>query len=149
MPDGTEHRVTLQEIDGFVWHGYLPGVGPGQRYGYRVHGPYDPRPGSAATRPSCCSTRTRRRSTATWTGRRPLFSYQFAARTSATTSDSAPHVPRSVVVNPYFDWGDDRPPRTPYHESVIYEAHVHGLTRMHPAVPEAERGTYAGSPTRR
>ena len=107
-------------------------------------GPTSRPPGIAATRPSCCSTPTPRRSTAAWTG---------APRCSATSSadpderndeDSAPHVPRSVVVNPYFDWAADRPPGTPYHESVIYEAHVRGLTRRHPAVPEAERGTYLG-----
>jgi glycogen operon protein len=73
-----------------------------------------------------------------------VFSYQFASPAERNDADSAPHVPRSVVVNPYFDWGADRPPGTPYHESVIYEAHVRGLTRMHPAVPGAEGGTYLG-----
>ena len=74
----------------------------------------------------------------------PVFGYRFGRDGEPDDSDSAPSVPRCVVANPYFDWGNDRPPRTPYHQSVIYEAHVRGLTMLHPAVPDDQRGTYAG-----
>ena len=83
--DGAETRVDLPEVDGFVWHCFLPGVEPGQRYGYRVHGPYDPATGSAATRTSCCSTRTPRRSTASSTGTSRCSATTSATRTAATT----------------------------------------------------------------
>ncbi|HEU5416933.1 MAG TPA: glycogen debranching protein GlgX [Streptosporangiaceae bacterium] len=142
--DGSESRVDLHEVDGFVWHGYLPYAGPGQRYGYRVHGPYDPAagqrcdPAKLLLDPYAKAIEGRVR----WDP--AVFSYQFADPDQRNQADSAPYVPRSVVVNPYFDWAADRPPRIPYHESVIYEAHVRGLTRLHPAVPEAERGTYLG-----
>jgi glycogen operon protein len=142
--DGTESRTDLREVDGFVWHGYLPSAGPGQRYGYRVHGPYDPAagqrcdPAKLLLDPYAKAVEGRVR----WDP--AVFSYQFADPDQRNQADSAPFVPRSVVVNPYFDWTDDRPPRIPYHDSVIYEAHVRGLTRLHPAIPEAERGTYLG-----
>ena len=76
-----------------------------------------------------------------------MFSYPFGQPDRRNNADSAPYVPRSVVINPYFDWGLDRPPRTQYHETVIYEAHVRGLSMLHPQVPEALRGTYAGMAT--
>ncbi|HEY1640378.1 MAG TPA: glycogen debranching protein GlgX [Streptosporangiaceae bacterium] len=142
--DGTESRTDLREVDGFVWHGYLPSAGPGQRYGYRVHGPYNPAagqrcdPAKLLLDPYAKAVEGRVR----WDP--AVFSYQFADPGQRNQADSAPFVPRSVVVNPYFDWTDDRPPRIPYHDSVIYEAHVRGLTRLHPAIPEAERGTYLG-----
>jgi len=152
--DGTETRLPLREVDGFVWHGYLPGVGPGQRYGYRVHGPYDPAAGHRCN-PSKLLLDPYAKAIEGGVGwGPPVFSYSFAdpdersagsdPATPPNDEDSAPHVPRSVVVNPYFDWTTDRPPRTPYHETVIYEAHVRGLTKLHPRVPEAQRGTYAG-----
>src|SRR5947209_2327712 len=74
----------------------------------------------------------------------PAFGYRFGAPEQRNDGDSAPHVPKSVVINPYFDWGADRPPTTPYHETLIYEAHLKGLTIRHPDIPEDERGTYAG-----
>ncbi|MEU8269209.1 glycogen debranching protein GlgX [Sphaerisporangium sp. NPDC049002] len=141
---GDEARIDLPEVDGFVWHGYLPGVMPGQRYGYRVHGPYDPArghhcdPGKLLLDPYAKAVEGDVR----WD--RSLFSYQFTDPGQRNTDDSAPHMPKNVVVNPFFDWGNDRPPRTPYHETVIYEAHVRGLTMCHPDVPEEQRGTYAG-----
>jgi len=142
--DGTEERITLQEMDGFVWHGYLPGIGPGQRYGYRVHGPYEPAAGHRCNPAKLLLDPYAKAIEGQVDGDPAVFSYQFADPDERNDEDSAPHVPRSVVVNPYFDWAADRTPGTPYHESVIYEAHVRGLTRMHPAVPEAERGTYLG-----
>jgi isoamylase len=142
--DGTEDRVTLREMDGFVWHGYLPGIGPGQRYGYRVHGPYEPAAGNRCNPAKLLLDPYAKAIEGQVDWDPAVFSYQFADHDKRNDGDSAPHVPRSVVVNPYFDWAADRLPATPYHESVIYEAHVRGLTRMHPAVPEAERGTYLG-----
>ncbi len=142
--DGTEERVTLQEMEGFVWHGYLPGIGPGQRYGYRVHGPYEPTAGHRCNPAKLLLDPYAKAIEGQVDWDPAVFSYRFADPDERNDEDSAPHVPRSVVVNPYFDWAADRTPGTPYHESVIYEAHVRGLTRMHPAVPEAERGTYLG-----
>ena len=142
--DGTESRVTLREMDGFVWHGYLTGIGPGQRYGYRVHGPYEPAAGHRCNPAKLLLDPYAKAIEGQVDWDPAVFSYQFADPGKRNDEDSAPHVPRAVVVNPYFDWASDRPPGTPYNESVIYEAHMRGLTRTHPAVPEAERGTYLG-----
>jgi glycogen operon protein len=131
-------------MDGFVWHGYLPGIGPGQRYGYRVHGPYEPAAGHRCNPAKLLLDPYAKAIEGRVDWDPAVFSYQFADHDKRNDEDSAPHVPRSVVINPYFDWGSDRPPGTPYNESVIYEAHVRGLTKMHPAVPEDERGTYLG-----
>ncbi|MEV0665112.1 glycogen debranching protein GlgX [Actinomadura luteofluorescens] len=147
--EGRETRRDLPEVDGFVWHGYLPGIGPGQRYGYRVHGPFDPREGHRCN-PAKLLLDPYGKAVAGVTPRElirwheALFSYRFADPDALNEDDSAPYMPKNVVVNPFFDWGDDRAPRVPYHESVIYEAHVKGLTKLHPAVPEEQRGTYAG-----
>ncbi len=142
--DGTEERVDLPEVDGFVWHGYLPGVLPGQRYGYRVHGPYNPRAGQRCN-PSKLLLDPYAKAIEGGIDWDPsLFSYQFDAPNRREDTDSAPHMPKSVVVNPFFDWGNDRAPQRPYNESVIYEAHVKGLTVRNPKVPEELRGTYAG-----
>jgi len=141
---GAEDRVTLHEMDGFVWHGYLPGVGPGQRYGYRVHGPYHPAAGHRCNPAKLLLDPYAKAIDGSVAWGSAVFSYEFGTPEKRNDQDSAPHVPRSVVVNPYFDWAADRPPGMPYHESVIYEAHVRGLTMRHPGVPEAERGTYLG-----
>ena len=141
---GTEERITLPEMDGFIWHGYLPGVGPGQRYGYRVHGPYDPAAGHRCNPAKLLLDPYAKAIEGHVDWAPAVFSYQFSSPGKRNNEDSAPQVPRSVVINPYFDWGADRPPGTPYHESVIYEAHVRGLTMLHPQIPEAERGTYLG-----
>ena len=110
---GTETRVELPEVDGVRLARLPAGVEPGQRYGYRVHGPYDPGRGQRCNPRSCCSTRTPRPSTARSTGTRRCSATSSTPRTGATTRTSAPHTMNSVVVNPYFDWGDDRHPRTP------------------------------------
>ncbi|MCW2903417.1 MAG: glycogen debranching enzyme GlgX [Streptosporangiaceae bacterium] len=147
--EGRETRCDLPESDGFVWHGYLAGIGPGQRYGYRVHGPYDPMGGDRCD-PSKLLLDPYGKAVegeVRWHG--SLFSYQLDEPDPAdpdalrNTEDSAPYMPKNVVINPFFDWGDDRPPRTPYHQTVIYEAHVRGLTKLHPDIPEEQRGTYA------
>src|SRR5579859_7798472 len=142
--DGGESRVDLREVDGFVWHGYLPGISPGQRYGYRVHGPYNPGAGQRCNPSKLLLDPYAKAIDGHVTWGQPVFSYPFGHPDRRNNTDSAPYVPRSVVINPYFDWGLDRPPRTQYHETVIYEAHVRGLTMLHPVVPEEQRGTYLG-----
>ncbi|WP_067131328.1 glycogen debranching protein GlgX [Microtetraspora malaysiensis] len=142
--DGTETRVDLPEMDGFVWHGYLPGVMPGQRYGYRVHGPYEPELGHRCNPAKLLLDPYSKAIEGGVRWNEALFSYHFTDPGRRNTGDSAPYMPKNVVINPFFDWGNDRPPRTPYHETVIYEAHVRGLTMRHPDVPPEQRGTYAG-----
>jgi isoamylase len=142
--DGTETRVALREVDGFIWHGYLPGVGPGQRYGYRVHGPYDPAAGQRCNPAKLLLDPYAKAIEGSVRWDPAVYGYPFGHPDERNDADSAPHMPRSVVVNPYFDWRLDRPPRTPYYETVIYEAHVRGLTRLHPEIPEELRGTYQG-----
>ncbi|MBA2308641.1 MAG: glycogen debranching protein GlgX, partial [Pseudonocardiales bacterium] len=141
--DGTESRIALREVDGFVWHAYLLGIEPGQRYGYRVHGAYDPAsglrcdPGKLLIDPYAKAVD----GAVSWD--EAVFGYRFDDPDARNDADSAIHVPKSAVINPFFDWQDDRPPRTPYHESLIYEAHVKGLTELHPDIPEGLRGTYS------
>ncbi len=142
--DGTETRVGLPEVDGSVWHGYLAGIGPGQCYGYRVHGPYDPGAGIRCNPAKLLIDPYAKALAGEVEWDESVFGYRFADPEKRNDRDSAPHVPRSVVVNPFFDWGTDRPPRVPYNESVIYEAHVRGLTVLHPDIPAAQRGTYSG-----
>jgi isoamylase len=140
----TETRVPLTEVDGFVWHGYLPAISPGQRYGYRVHGRYEPRRGLRCAPSKLLLDPYGKALEGDVTWDEALFDYQWKDPRRANTSDSAPFMPKNVVINPFFDWGSDRPPHIPYHETVIYEAHVRGLTLRHPEVPLYQRGTYAG-----
>jgi len=147
--DGGEVRVRLPEVDGFVWHGYIPGLQPGQRYGFRVHGPYDPAKGQRCNPAKLLLDPYAKAIDGQMDGGPSLFSYDFADRkpglsSEPNTLDSLGHTLLSVVVNPFFDWGQDRSPCHEYHESVIYEAHVKGLTMQHPGIPEEIRGTYAG-----
>jgi isoamylase len=147
--DGTETRIDMPEQDAFVWHVYLPGVQPGQRYGYRVHGPYDLARGARCNPAKLLLDPYAKAFDGQMVGDQALFGYTFGdplggVSPTPNTVDSLGYTMLSVVVNPYFDWGQDRPPQHEYHESVIYEAHVKGLTRLHPEVPEAIRGTYAG-----
>ncbi len=142
--DGAETAISLHEVDGFVWHGYLPGTGPGQRYGYRVHGRYDPAAGQRCNPAKLLLDPYAKAVEGSVRWDPAVFAYPFGHPDQRNDTDSAPYVPRSVVVNPFFSWDNDRHPRIPYHETVIYEAHVRGLTRLHPAVPEPQRGTYQG-----
>jgi glycogen operon protein len=139
-----ETRVELTEVDGFVWHGYLPGIAPGQRYGYRVHGPHDPPRGLRCDGSKLLLDPYGKAVEGDLRWDESLFDYQFASPRKRNTADSAPHMPKNVVINPFFDWGNDRAPQTPYHETILYEAHVRGLTLCHPEVPAAQRGSYAG-----
>ena len=133
---GVEERLPMPSVDGVVWHGFVPDVGPGQRYGYRVAGPYEPASGHRFNPAKLLLDPYARAvdGAVTWSD----------ALDGDNDQDSASSVPKSVVVDTAFDWGNDQPPRIPYADSVIYEAHVKGLTAAHPDVPEAHRGTYAG-----
>ncbi|MEV3978813.1 glycogen debranching protein GlgX [Nonomuraea sp. NPDC049758] len=142
--DDSEERVPLPEVDGFVWHGYLPGIQPGQRYGYRVHGPYEPSQGRRCDPSKLLLDPYAKAIDGELTWNEALFPYYFTDPSVRNREDSAPYMPKNVVINPFFEWGNDRPPRIPYHETVIYEAHVRGLTMRHPGVPQDLRGTYAG-----
>ncbi len=142
--DDTETRVQLHEVDGYVWHGFLPGVEPGQRYGYRVHGPYDPDQGLRCNPNKLLLDPYTKAIDGTIEWDESLFGYHFGDPDSRNDDDSAASLPKCVVINPFFDWGVDRPPRRQYADSVIYETHVKGMTETHPEVPDALRGTYAG-----
>ncbi|ATE56201.1 glycogen debranching protein GlgX [Actinosynnema pretiosum] len=142
--EGNEERVRLPEVDGFVHHGYLLGIGPGQRYGYRVHGPHQPEQGLRCNPNKLLIDPYAKAIDGEVKWHESLFGYPFGDPDARNDQDSAGHVPLSVVVNPFFDWANDRPPKIPYNETVIYEAHVRGLTMRHPEVPERLRGTYAG-----
>ncbi|MEU0536133.1 glycogen debranching protein GlgX, partial [Amycolatopsis tolypomycina] len=142
--EGKETRYALEEVDGFVHHGYLLNVGPGQRYGFRVHGPYDPKRGLRCNPNKLLIDPYAKAVSHGVKWDESLFGYQFANPAERNDDDSAGHVPYSLVANPFFDWGNDRQPKRPYNETVIYEAHVKGMTVHHPFVPEALRGTYAG-----
>jgi isoamylase len=146
-PDGrgeAETRICLQEVDGFVWHGYLPGVGPGQRYGYRVHGNYDPRRGHRCNAAKLLLDPYGKAVDGDVRWNEALFDYRPGEPGTISSTDSAAFMPKNVVINPYFDWAGDRQPRRPYHETLIYEAHVRGLTVRHPEVPAQWRGSYLG-----
>jgi glycogen operon protein len=142
--DGTEIRVPVEEVDAHVWHTYLPSVTPGQRYGYRVHGPWDLRAGLRCNPAKLLLDPYAKAIDGRVDWDQACFGYDFGDEDSRNDDDSAAHVPKSVVHNPFFDWDSDRPPATPLHETVIYEVHVKGFTARHPEVPEAQRGTYAG-----
>jgi len=141
--DGAETRVELTEVDGYVWHGYIPTIQPGQRYGFRVHGPFDPSNGHRCNPAKLLLDPYAKAIDGQIDGDDSLFSYKRGDPTTFNDADSLGHTMLSVVVNPFFDWGHDRPPRHEYHDTVIYEAHVKGLTMTHPEVPENIRGTYA------
>ncbi|HLN71067.1 MAG TPA: glycogen debranching enzyme, partial [Streptosporangiaceae bacterium] len=128
----TEERVEMTEVDGFVWHAYLPGVAPGQRYGFRVHGPYDPPRGLRCDPSKLLLDPYGKAVEGNIRWDESLFDYRFGHPKRRNTTDSAPNMPKNVVINPFFDWGSDQAPRIPYHETLIYEAHVRGLTLRHP-----------------
>jgi len=145
------HRVTLPEQTDMVWHGYMPDVRPGQLYGYRVHGPYDPQaghrfnPNKVVMDPYAKAVGR----TVRW-GQYEMFGYKVgdpAADVSFDDRDNAAFAPLGTVIDSTFTWGDDRPPRTPWHKTVIYEMHVRGFTMRHPRVPELLRGTYEAMTT--
>ena len=141
--DGSETAVELRESDAFVRHAYVPGVMPGQRYGFRAHGPYAPERGQRCNSAKLLLDPYAKAVSGSIAWGEEVYGYHFDAPDKRNDLDSAPHTMSSVVVNPYFDWGDDRRPRRGYHETVLYEAHVKGLTMLHPGLPDELRGTYA------
>jgi glycogen operon protein len=148
-PDGSDEgaRVPMTERTDQVWHVYLPEVRPGQRYGYRVHGPYDPAQGHRFNPAKLLLDPYAKAIDGTIRWSEALFGYRVGhpdADLSRDEQESAAYLPKSVVIDPAFTWGDDRPPRTPWNETLIYEIHVKGFTARHPEVPAPLRGTYAG-----
>jgi isoamylase len=143
--NGRQHSVDLPEATGFCWHGYLPGVRPGQYYGYRVHGPWDPGHGHRCNPAKLLLDPYTKAVAGGIEWNAAVFPYGLASGPDARDdADSAPFVPRSVVCAPGFDWEGDRRPGRPWHETVICEIHVKGFTVRHPDVPAELRGTYAG-----
>ncbi|HEV7767222.1 MAG TPA: glycogen debranching protein GlgX [Thermoanaerobaculia bacterium] len=143
--DGEETRIDLPETTAFIFHGYLPNVGPGQRYGFRVHGPWEPENGHRANPNKLLLDPYGKAVDGQVKWDEAVFPYHFnEPDTSRNDADSAPFMPKSVVINPYFDWGTDQRPHTPWHRTIIYETHVKGFTMRHPGIPENLRGTYAG-----
>ncbi len=144
--DGREQRVRLHEQTDLVWHCYLPDVRPGQRYGYRVHGPYRPERGHRFNPHKLLIDPYAKRIDGgiDWSDR--VFGYVIGAEEDVEPDehDSAAHVPKSVVINPAFVWGGDRQLKTPWERTLIYEVHLKGFTQRHPDVPPDLRGTYAG-----
>jgi glycogen operon protein len=141
--DGNEQRIPMTERDAFVWHIYIPRSQPGQRYGFRVDGPYEPRHGLRCNPHKLLLDPYAKAIDGAIDWDEALYSYEFGNPKSRNDADSAPHAMKSVVVNPYFDWQQDRRPNVPNNETVIYEAHVKGLTYQHPDIPAEIRGTYA------
>jgi isoamylase len=143
--DGNETRIDLPEVTGFCWHGYVPEVESGQRYGFRVYGPWAPEHGHRCNPAKLLLDPYAKAVEGHVDWNEAVFPHYFNdPEGDPNTLDSAPFVPKSVVINPYFDWGHDQSPRTPLEETIIYEAHVKGLTALHPDVPVELRGTYAG-----
>ena len=141
---GAETRVRLPEYDDGVWHGYLPGIGPGQAYGFRVHGPWDPAHGLRCNPAKLLLDPYARAVHGEVSFGPEVFDYDSANPDAPSTLDSAGRVPLGIVTDSRFQWGADEPPRRSYSDTIIYEVHVKGLTMRHPDVPEPLRGTYAG-----
>lgn len=142
---GVETRIDLPESTGYRWHGYVPQVGPGHRYGYRVHGPWDLASGHRCEPSKLLIDPYAKAIEGEVRWHPALYAHQKGdVDGGRNQEDSAPYVPRSIVTSPFFDWEHDRPPRTPLHRTVIYEVHVRGFTALHAQVPAPLRGTYAG-----
>ncbi len=142
--NGHETRIPLVDKTAFVFHGFVPGIGPGQRYGYRAHGRWDPNQGYRFNPAKLMLDPYAMAIEGQPSYDRAIYDYVAGSPELADPTDSACSTPKSIVVNPYFDWGNDRRPKRPRRDTLIYEAHVKGLTALHPLVPEEIRGTYAG-----
>ncbi len=142
--DGQESRVEIKDVDAHCWHVYLPNIRPGQRYAYRVHGPWDPSQGLRCNSHKLLLDPYAKAVEGLVEPNAALLDYVVGEEDRMNQEDSAPYMPRCVVHDPMFDWAGDRSPGIPLHESIIYEAHVKGLTMRHPGVPKPHRGTYAG-----
>ncbi|MGI9119672.1 MAG: glycogen debranching protein, partial [Acidimicrobiales bacterium] len=145
---GVESRLPMPEVSAFCWHGYVPNLGPGKRYGYRVYGPRDPAAGHRCNPAKLLVDPYAKAVDDVTEWDEAVFGYRFGDPDGRdNVLDSAPFVAKSVVPNPYFDWANDRHPRTPWHETVLYEVHVKGFTATHPGIAPELRGTYAGLAT--
>ena len=143
--DGKETRVDLPETTALCWHGYLPDVRPGQAYGYRIHGPWDPEQGLWCNPNKVLIDPYAKAVEGPWQLNEALFPYHFGEPESSRNDlDSGPYIPKCMVIDPFFDWNSDARPNTPWHRTVVYETHVKGFTERHPGIPEELRGTYAG-----
>jgi len=139
--------VKLADRNNHVWHIYLPGIKPGQLYGYRADGPFEPNEGHRFNRNKVLIDPYAKAIAGTVSWHDSLFGYEMGhpdQDLSFNAADSAPFIPKSVVIDGQFDWENDQPLKTPYHESIIYETHVKGFTQLHPDIPEELRGTYKG-----
>jgi isoamylase len=148
--DGVETRADLPEQTALCWHGYVPNCRPGQRYGFRVHGPYDPRHGHRCNPAKLLLDPYAKAIEGDVRWNRTIFPYALGdpdLDLAADGADSGAFMPKSIVISPWFVWDDDRRLRIPWHETVIYEVHVKGFTQCHPAIPPDLRGTYAGLAT--
>ena len=146
-PEGRETRVPVACRTVYVWHLYVPGLGPGQRYGWRVHGPYAPEQGHRFNPNKLLVDPYARALDGGVDVRGPVYGYARDRGPDDRVFDDRDDVaskPRSLVVDPAFDWSGDRPPRVPWHDTVIYELHVKSFTKLQPLVPERLRGTYLG-----
>jgi isoamylase len=138
--------IKLTERSHHVWHAYLPDIQPGQLYGYRVHGNYDPLNGHRYNQSKLLIDPYAKAIAGTIDWNNALFGYEVGSPKedlSFSDTDSAPFIPKCVVIDNTFDWEDDESPKIPYHKSIIYETHVKGFTKLHPEIPENIRGTYA------
>jgi isoamylase len=143
--EGKETRVSLPETTALCWHAYLPGITAGQRYGYRVYGPWAPEHGQWCNPNKLLLDPYAKAIQGDWTWNEAMFPYHFdKPDASKNDLDSAPFMPKSIVVNDSFDWEGDAPPRTPWHKTIVYETHVKGFTKLHPDLPTELRGTYGG-----
>ncbi|GAA4087250.1 glycogen debranching protein GlgX [Mucilaginibacter panaciglaebae] len=146
--DETEYvKIPVTERSNLIWHVYLPDIKPGQLYGYRVHGPYEPENGHRFNPNKLLIDPYAKAISGTVEWNDALFGYEVGhpdADLSFSNLDSAPFIPKSVVIDPRFDWGDDKRPKIPYYNTIIYETHVKGFTKLHSDIPENLRGTYAG-----
>jgi isoamylase len=142
--EGKETRGDLPDVAAFCWHGYVPGVKPGQRYGFRVHGPWSPDEGNRCNPAKLLLDPYAKAVEGAVDWNEAVFAHRFGKETERDDQDSAPHVPRSIVIDPHFDWGDDRLPRTALPETIMYEVHLKGFTARRPEIPQEMRGTYGG-----
>ncbi len=143
---GMETAVTLPEVDGYCWHGYVPAMRPGSRYGFRVYGAYEPEKGLRCNPSKLLLDPYAKAVDGEVAWHPALYPYvrEGGDDTVRDDRDSAPYMPKAIVADSHFDWGHDRPPRTPWHHTVLYEVHVKGFTAIRGAIPPEERGTYAG-----
>jgi glycogen operon protein len=147
---GREERIPVPWRSLYVWHLYVRGLGPGQRYGWRVHGPFSPAKGHRFNPNKLLLDPYARALDGALDWRAPVYGYpqdRGLDDLAWDARDDAAGKPKAVVVDDAFDWEGDRPPHVPWHNTVLYELHVRGFTKLHPEVPDPQRGTYLGVAT--